>query len=305
MAVRKMQVHAEGEVSEVGITMISDLKSIGNNCLFVKKSLLGPKKLYLANFESESVSPISSEQYEGFNEQEIVVEPYIKTSLLTSTFIFNNKQTQPDSPLLFWLSEEEGTDSYSPFIHEALKREFLVLKVKIRRQEKVNVKALIDEFYELGLKVAKDKLARHLYLYAEGNIGGLIGTSAHLRNLGVYHGAVFLDPFTDLLDIWNENKHSNLGYGDLQDEKNADAMIDDSPYHSDSLHIVKNTLFLATNHYNGYQSLKLYCRMKHFLTPDSHVYWTNLFPKGQPVESIALAYLWSVHCDRLSKRSSN
>jgi hypothetical protein len=305
MTINRLQKVSDIKSVQSGITMISDLKTIGNNCLFVKKSLEGPKKLYLSNFETNTIIPVSSEQYIGYNHQEIIVEPYINTSLLTSTFIFNNTKSQPDSPLLFWLTDDKGADSYCPVLHEALKREYIVVKVKIRQQEKVNVKALIDEVQSLGLKIAKDKLASHLYLYAQGNLAGLIGTSAHLRNLGVFYGAVFVDPLTDLLEIWNENKHSNLGYGDLTEEKNTEQMLYDSPYHSDSLHMVQNVLFLASNHYDGYPSLKLYSHMKHFLTPGSHVYWSNLMPKGLPADAVALAYLWQLHCGRVSKRLSN
>ena len=287
------------------ITLISDMKAIGHCCLFVKQSLAGPKTLHLVNFQTGTTAPISSEQYEGFSDSEIIVEPYIKTSLLSSTFIFNNRKTQPDSPLLVWISDDSSIDSYCPTIHEALKREYIVLKVKIKPQEKVNVKTLIEEVYNLSKKIAKDKLCRHLYLYAHGSVAGLAGLSSHLRTLGIFQGAVFCNPLTDLLDLWNENKHSDLGYGDLKDEANVDQLLDDSPYHSDSFHMVSNTLFMSTDHYLGYPALKIYCRMKHFVTAGSHVFWTNLFPPGLKSDSVALAYLWSVHCSRLARRTAN
>lgn len=285
--------------------MMSDLSTMGNSCLVIKSSLLGPKQLHLVNLASASTVPISAEVYEDYNESDVVVEPYIKTSMLDSTFILNRTKTFSGSPLLLWLTDNSEVDSYSPTIHEALKREFVILKVKIRPQKKVNLKALIDEVYSLGIKVTKDELSQNIYLYSHGGLAGIVGLSAHFRNLSVYRGTVFTDPLTDILDIWNENRHSDLGYGDLKEEEKTEQMLDDSPYHSDSLHMASNMLFLSTNHVAGHPSLKLYSRMKHFVTASSQVFWTNLFPRGQPAESVALAYLWSVHCEKQGKRSAN
>jgi hypothetical protein len=86
-----------------------------------------------------------------------------------------------------------------------------------------------------------------------------------------------VSPVTDLLDFSRENPSlGDLGYGELTSESNFVDMISDSPYHSDQLKFLKNTLFLSSSHITGFHGLKLFAKAQNLFAKDSNNFYRFL-----------------------------
>lgn len=268
--------------------------SEGNKVIFTESRADVTRNLNLLDLENVSIIGLVSESVP--DKLEALSEKYIETDSFTSTFIFAPKKTHQKSPILVWISSDETSDLYSPVWDTIFEREIILLVVKLKKIKDKDYKRMIDDVYSLCGKLAVDGLAEHFMLYAEGNLAGLAGLSSHLRNLGIFQSVAFKDAYTDLLDISNDKRGADFGYGDVKIEENCDQMLEDSPYHSDVLHHMTNSLFMSSKHEQGYQTLKFYSHLKHFSTADSNVYWTNMIDKNT-APLTALSFFWKTYCD--------
>jgi hypothetical protein len=257
------------------LTFIRSNSPDPNQLYFITTTLAEPKIIYRASVKDSELKVVAKEKVpEG-----VILDTYADTFLvgehLESSFVFSSSNLHNQSPVLVWFSDVPDFDVYNPILEMLLKRDFAICTVKIKSTSSGNLKEIIQEFERLAVLIAMKGFSEKINLITEGPLSGLAGLSGHLKNLGVFSTSIFIDPLTDLLEWQLESKGSEYGYGQLDKQENIDRLLEDSPYQSDNLKHLQNTLFVSSTHQKGYPAMKLFSKAKHLIPDSSNVFWVN------------------------------
>ena len=259
----------------------------------VVSRLSKPRTVYLLSLKSGKATSIVGEKiHESELYGNIIEEKYIEGKTITSTFIFGEKTVGTKSPLLVWFSDNPNFDLHNLMLDELLKRDFVILFVKAKNSNEMNFKLLADEFYGLSIKLSKSGFSEMPILFSEGPRAGFASLNTHMNNLGIYSGAVFLDPISDILDLHITQPEVSFGFNPVGSLPSTDAVYLYSPYHSDNMKYLRNTLFLSSTHEAGFDSFKMYSLAKHQIGPTSCVYWDMLEGNRGADTTTILTFIW-------------
>lgn len=76
-----------------------------------------------------------------------------QSNLFNIKFLFTEKRTTPNSPLLIWVSDKKDFGLYNPNLLPLLKRDFVICFISIKDRENLNIKALIEEFQQISINL--------------------------------------------------------------------------------------------------------------------------------------------------------
>jgi oligopeptidase B len=141
----------------------------------------------------------------------------------------------------------------------------------------------LQDFLDVAVSLASEKIASHLCAYSDNPSGGLTIASVILKEPQIFESAAIRNPITDVFQYLN-NKRQMIEFGDMQDKAVYEVIKSYSPYHQPvpSSDLTKLMISADFDHECAFHAIRLTAKLREVSAKHGNLIVYHEFPTWVP-----------------------
>lgn len=141
----------------------------------------------------------------------------------------------------------------------------------------------LQDFLDVAVSMASEKIASHLCAYSDNPSGGLTIASVIMKEPQIFEAAVIRNPIIDVLQFIN-NKRKMVEFGDIHDKGIYDVIKSYSPYHQPNppADLTKLMISADFDHECAFHAIRLNAKLREVSTKVGNLVVYHEFPTWVP-----------------------